>query len=491
MRNTTVTEKYNAVLEGNMAKKEFVRQMRSQFPMFVSNFDGFESTVQILHTRNMLFETKKETPKPAIYDKKPALSYSLDALDRGIRAELQSNDGIVNAAEYLAAEKKAKSNLEKDSSHYINLMAGETNKVDKHDREVEVKRGEAATDVFNGLKNATLREAIEGNQDGDDEELSPEELANKHAGSPMFKEDEEEDAKNDLDSYDHDFPHQDNPTTSIKSTMKEGVVNIYSKYGQIPGFGDLLKTFFDMHGADLDAGADIEDEFEQFIAANSNSLSEKQGKDHDGDGDIDGDDYMAAKDKAIKKAMGKDEGYAMKRMQQAHQQASQAGEKSAYDKKDKEKEDKEKQLKEAIKSIIKNTLNEDVINEAATNKLSSLGDEFGGYSGAQQIINDLENVVTEIEQFHTKTRDKIQKIYNSMTGIENDEGLKIGVFIGPSIESAFRQDLRPVVKKGFTNNLTIPKAKRIDPETLAQSNAQGDIEESPEAPKQTVYSPNF
>lgn len=29
-------------------------------------------------------------------------------------------------------------------------------------------------------------------------------------------------------------------------------------------------------------------------------------KDHDGDGDIDSDDYMAAKDKAIKKAMGKE-----------------------------------------------------------------------------------------------------------------------------------------------------------------------------------------
>jgi hypothetical protein len=30
-------------------------------------------------------------------------------------------------------------------------------------------------------------------------------------------------------------------------------------------------------------------------------------KDHDGDGDIDSDDYMAAKDKAIKKSMGKEE----------------------------------------------------------------------------------------------------------------------------------------------------------------------------------------
>ena len=35
-------------------------------------------------------------------------------------------------------------------------------------------------------------------------------------------------------------------------------------------------------------------------------VSEKKGKDHDGDGDVDKDDYMAAKDKAIKKAMGKD-----------------------------------------------------------------------------------------------------------------------------------------------------------------------------------------
>ena len=33
----------------------------------------------------------------------------------------------------------------------------------------------------------------------------------------------------------------------------------------------------------------------------------KEGKDHDGDGDIDSDDYLAAKDKAIKKAMGKEE----------------------------------------------------------------------------------------------------------------------------------------------------------------------------------------
>ena len=35
------------------------------------------------------------------------------------------------------------------------------------------------------------------------------------------------------------------------------------------------------------------------------SIGEGKKKDHDGDGDIDSDDYMKAKDKAIKKAMNK------------------------------------------------------------------------------------------------------------------------------------------------------------------------------------------
>ena len=37
----------------------------------------------------------------------------------------------------------------------------------------------------------------------------------------------------------------------------------------------------------------------------SDTTMEAKGKDHDGDGDIDSDDYMAAKDKAIKVAKAK------------------------------------------------------------------------------------------------------------------------------------------------------------------------------------------
>ncbi len=482
MRQVTATEKYNAVLEGSMVKREFVRQMKQAFPNLISQYDGFDSSVQILKNRGMIFETAKPAFSEAkVYDDRPALTYSLDALDRGVRAELTVL-GLDPACDPIKKEdldtatNKAKSNLEKNATHYLDLMSGESNKVDKHDKEVEVKRGAGTVDTFNGLKKATLKEEV-------------------------IKEDEEEDAKNDLDSYDHDFPHQDeeavNPNPPMSEDAKKQLLGkvigaLRTNYPDITA--GILKDFIRTHGEDLLDGADIEDEFREYISVNyegPSDMGEKKGTEHDGDGDIDGDDYMAAKDKAIKKAMGKDESYAMKRMQQAHDQDRRAGQKSTYDKAKEKQAEKEKQLKEAIKSIIKKTLNEDVVNEAATGRLSQKMEDFGAYAGAQNVINSLENIVTEVESFYGKVRDKIQKVYNDMDSIENDEGLKIGPFIGPSIESAFLQDLRPVTKKGFTKDLQLPKTQRIDPEMLAQARANGEVDESPEGPKETIFTPNF
>ena len=82
MRLKTVTERYNAVLEGTMAKREFVRQMRNEYPMHVTQFNGFDDSVQILKNRGLLFEAKKKKKKAKQYDDRPALTYSLDALGR-------------------------------------------------------------------------------------------------------------------------------------------------------------------------------------------------------------------------------------------------------------------------------------------------------------------------------------------------------------------------------------------------------------------------
>jgi len=473
MRAVTATEKYNAVLEGKMAKKEFVRQMRQQYPMYISQFSGFDDTVQILKNRQMVYENIKPAFSEAkVYDDRPALTYSLDALERGIRIELEAKGittygGTVKIDDFYAAEKKAKDNLEKDANHYLNLMSGESNKVDKHDKEKEVKRGAKDIDVMNGLKKATLKEGYTEEQIEAAVQRIKERKAGEHEdGTPKSNDemgdDEREDFYNDLDSVEEvektDVVKEAGRTALIQA-MNNAISAIKGKYGDMPGITGIIRDFLKTHIDDLADGADPLDEFAEYISVNyegPSDMDEKKGKDHDGDGDIDGDDYMAAKDKAIKGAMGKEE-----------------------------------QLKEAIKSIIKKTLTEDVINEAATGKLSQKMEELGSYNGAQNVINSLENIVTEIESFYGKVRDKIQKVYDDMENIENEEGLKIGQFIGPAIESAFMQDLRPVTRKGFTQDLQLPKPKRLDPEMLAQARAAGEVDEAPEDPKTTIFTPNF
>ena len=45
--------------------------------------------------------------------------------------------------------------------------------------------------------------------------------------------------------------------------------------------------------------------YSETMEEKKDDMDEAKGKDHDGDGDVDSDDYMAARDKAIKKAMAK------------------------------------------------------------------------------------------------------------------------------------------------------------------------------------------
>ena len=180
--------------------------------------------------------------------------------------------------------------------------------------------------------------------------------------------------------------------------------------------------------------------------------NEAKGKDHDGDGDVDSDDYMAAKDKAIKKAMGKDE-----------------------------------MVKENIKAIIQKVLEEGTINEAATQELAKMADSYAGFEGMKAVVMSLQDIVTEIERFYDNTRGKIQKAFDSMGEVRNEEGLKVGGFLAPAVESAFNKDLRPVTKQGFTKGIDQPKVKVLSQADLDAARRGGSMAEA--EPKQTVYSP--
>ena len=512
----TLTEKYRGVLNESFSKKQFVRDARIAHPSLITPINSFADTVKILKNKGHISE---EAPK--MYGKyeleniKVEDKFSAETIQRGIDAELEAmglmSHESVSKEDFGKAKEKAIKNLEKDQNHYLNLMSGESSKVDKHDQMVQADK-KNNVDVFNGMKKADLNE--------EEKKELPKSIADKE------RDQIEKDAKKAKGMIKED------PKENIIAVAKE----IRAKYGQIPGFTPLLKDFLFTHQHEIKAGEvgpeDAIAEFDNYIDANYDRLdekdnegyntdpnltmhidddeweeemgrkvneyrgsgdeikaiirdraadsgfseqeeaqevmefigqeyeidfefgagpsrmAEKKGKDHDGDGDIDSDDYMAAKDKAIKKAMGKEE-----------------------------------QLKEAVKNIIKKTLEEGVVNEAATQELAHLADTYGEFEGFKQSIIQLQDIVTDIESYYDKTRAKIQKVYDSIGDIRNEEGLKVGAFLAPSIESAFNKDLRPVMKSGFTKGLDTPKVKMI---SKAQVDAAQGMDEDP---KQTVFSP--
>ena len=747
----TIQEKYNAVLEGNFSKTQFLRDAKRELSQFLSPFNGFPDTVNILKQKGVIVEVKKtEEVKTS-----PILTYTEDALRRGIDFELEKTGidsaGTVSAEERAKATASAKKNLEKDAMHYLNIVAGDSSKGEKHDKMVPVKKGNEV-DTANGMKKADLKEnytkdtlikalgsaddafiqladgreliiynpnsnnddnaamwhddtVFAVDQDGQEEEVDYRDITNAYLeeeiaeadpiptepGQTKIGDDGKEygvrasnhdrkmamrkvidaltiigdenghkvstdqalefirthkddifsgeidsedvgdvwmnyneyesvnfetgsDYMKEIDAVNTDMKvdlDDDEGLADVEEAMSDQQMKDIEKYGQedkvVKNFkpGDMFSTDFDYEGmlefglkvrlntpietlkalfnsfedvnyhsegshlsyaidsieerdkvealdhlrnfkkaikntlVSFNEGADptreiaegvikertfksktygklaegrrkktkggkvvTENDYEtggyvesmgplfdkgvnflikaweewkmgpmtepgmiefakkdilsyletQFMVEN---LEEKKGKDLDGDGDVDGDDYKHAKDKAIKKAMGKDE-----------------------------------IVKENIKNIISKVLEEQVINEAATNELAKFADQYGGFEGMKPAIIQLQDVVTDIESYYDKTRSKIQKVYDTLGDIRNEEGLKVGGFLAPSIESAFNKDLRPVTKSGFTKGLDTPKVKVISSRDLNRHDVGvPDIgTEIDEEEKQTVYS---
>ena len=578
MRTYTVTEKHRAVQEGKMAKSEFVRQMRLGYPEHITQWNGYDDTVQILKNRGLLFET----PKPVVVEEKidaMKLPYSLESLDRGIRYEfavagIDYHAGArINIEQYNEALNKAKANLDKDPMHYLNLVSGESSNVDKNDQLRSVKRGEGKPDVFNGMKKADLREAKvllkEGKMDDLAEKLGID-VGRLQAAADRLREMEREDAAEtagkvqamkdiigeepdevmNIDRFGKEKEDKDSNYTKVKEAEEmdqeeyhlkrkeaaNAAIDILRrKYPEVTA--GILKDFLRTHMDDLYGGADPIEEFENYVSVNYDSLdeeekvtedievlsdimqvvgienvedalkaieryegdngpvsreeaeeliadlratddddfdknitnlmvkafniklkgvSEKKGKDHDGDGDVDGDDYMAAKDKAIKKAMGKDD-------------------------------EKNEQLKEAIKKIIKKSLTKDTLNEAATNHLAAMADTYGDYKGMTVVLNDLQNIVTDIESYYAKQKERLQGVFKKVGEIQNEEGFKVGGFLAPAIESAFVKDSRHLGGNRFMKGVQIPQVKVAKFDNLRQEEAPVEAEA---APKETVFGIN-
>ena len=318
MRLVTATEKYRAVNEGTMAKKEFVRQMRQEFPQYISQFNGFKDSVSILKNKGLIFETKPTGTE--IYDERPAANIDLTRLERGIFYELQAaglkppfDERNVTTDEYLKAAKKAKDNLIKHPNYYIDIVAGESTNVDKHDREVPVKRGELKKDLFNDLKKADLKEAKKMLKEGRLEDLAETlgiTLEKLQSAVSSIREIEDEvvgevedevgevmgiDRKGNIkpDTGVGDATKYKAAAKSLKENIASAIGAIHDKYGEIPGINMLIKEFIKTHYQDIMDGADPIEEFDEFVSVNYPGPSDMMGA--DGLAEAEGDDHHYVK----------------------------------------------------------------------------------------------------------------------------------------------------------------------------------------------------
>ena len=565
----TIQEKYNAILEGKFSKSQFVKDAKRELSQFLSPYNGYEDTVSILKSKGIIYEAKKqEVPE---YDK-PAPGYSIETLERAVDYELEGmglmSQETVSEEDYAKAKKKAEKNLEKDVNHYLHLLSGDSKKVDKHDKYVEVKKNNHV-DTFNGMKKAELKEAAMAK--GFTEEQVDAALKSLEEKKKSLYEYDQADAVAD---YIKDF--YKNPDTGESIIDDETINDFYRTHPEWEEQAD---------GSDEGMQA-VLDNFKEFLSVNTDYVDEKKGKDLDGDGDVDGDDYMAAKDKAIKKAMGKDVNERVGALQDFISLIQDRAEDSGFSEEEEAEEvvyaigdhynfgvdilhgpkdeinegrrrkmkggkvvtendyetggyvesmgpmldkvlkqliavwdewkegpmtepgmvpfakkdllsyidsqinegedivedtvEEHKEIKEAFKAIISKVLQEEVITEAATGNLSKIASQYSDFEGFQTAINDLENIVTDVESYYAKTKDKIQKVYDSFKDIKNTEGLAVGAMLGPAIEAAFRKDLMPVTEKGFTKGLEMPKVKMLETDKIAEE----ELEE-----KETVFKP--
>lgn len=140
-----------------------------------------------------------------------------------------------------------------------------------------------------------------------------------------------------------------------------------------------------------------------------------------------------------------------------------------------------KLLKETItKSIVK------ILSEAATTNLAQLSDKNASIQNVPAILNNLENIVTEIESFIIKEQTKIQGVFDSIGDIKNEDNIPVGYKFVQPIMDAFKRDLEPVLQKVNFDNIKMPEAPELNQDPMNPE--MGGEMEQPE-PKQTMFTP--
>lgn len=503
----TATEKYRAVTEGKLAKSEFLRQIRQEFPMYINQYNSFEDTVSILRKKGLLSEIIKE--ERAIVNPEDRLSF--EAIERGLKYELELEGCDMPSKEsYKKARAKAVSNLILDPLYYINKIAGVKAKKAKEEKPAskEVKDKEnAMVKVKPPKKNlqegkvvkseeeiileyvkkkirTILSEEVESEQP-DQPEYKVENLVEKlilvayicaeyksagvrkllkFADSTDQSLSEEEMLKAVSNRYLGVSPG------SLKITIDRFISGTYRQ------MSDTQKEFIRRHKPEsLDSAmvriAELYPNKEEFNKNLELAQSRQSAKNQTvvppkkGPGRSTAIQTKIREINAAFKALPKDR--LIYKVQQALPWAKEHEiSKLLW---------KEKGFREGV----------DTLEEAATANLAQFSDEHASIQDIPSIINTLENIVTETESFINKFKSKVQGTFDKLGQVKNDEGIAIGAKYGERILASFKEDMRPVLDK-FNFEFELPEMPQLDLDDEPELSAEPT--EEPED-KKIVYAP--
>ena len=154
-----IQAQYTDLLEGKMSQANFLRNVRMQFPQYVSNVSSYEDSVKILKGKRILSEVKKPegvyghdpNAEVTLYPNFDTVNYT--QLIKGMKFELAQMDEITDA-NMLLAKKMALKKLTKDPMAYRELVVVNSKEVAEMDKTLkmkEVKKGDLV-DKANGMK---------------------------------------------------------------------------------------------------------------------------------------------------------------------------------------------------------------------------------------------------------------------------------------------------------------------------------------------------
>ena len=135
---------YTDILEGRMSKSNFMRNVRMEFPQYVSNVSSYEDSVKILKGKRILSEAAKPE---GVYGHNPNAETppepGIDQLNyyqvyHGIQYELAQMPEITDET-YIKARKKVVANILKDPDAYKQLQLANFKAVKEMDQDLKMK----------------------------------------------------------------------------------------------------------------------------------------------------------------------------------------------------------------------------------------------------------------------------------------------------------------------------------------------------------------